>query len=472
MKYKILTIFITLFLVIGSIYISSLYHKDFSYVYHQHLEDNSNEDDCSKDEAGCSHLPIVNINTNNQVIPGADGEKDAYIIADVLIYDGKDEVTRLGVDGVSKKAQIRYRGRTSLKFDKKGYQVKFVDSENKKVNFNFLGMPSDNSWVLHGPFIDKSLMRNYMWYNIAQEIMGEAPKTRFLELYVDNEYQGLYLGVEAVTQSKKSRVKMSPIHKNSIATSYLLQLDSEQGNSLTSINTFSKYAYKIYDPIFLTIKYPNEDQLTEEVRKYIYDDFNNFEKTLYSFDYKEYKKYIDVDSFIDYFIINEFTQNYDAGYLSTYMYKDIFGKYKMYIWDFNAANNNYEADLLNEGEQHFEFSKNPWYEMLIKNPEFTDAIIKRYKELRNSYLSEEYLFNYIDGTVNYLGKAIDRNYSVWGYTLADDYSSFKTNYMPNSYEDAINQLKDAIHKRGEWMDKNIDVLRFYSHESKNKKFNK
>lgn len=469
MRYKLFTIIIIIILVLECILFNNYYNNDIDYVYHQHLEDSSDETLCGS-KKNCSHLPIVNINTNNQIIPGEDNDKDNYIISDIDIYDRK-KINILGQNNKKYQARIRYRGRSSIKFDKKGYLLKFIDKNNKKENVKFLGMPKDNEWVLHGPFIDKTLIRNYMWYNIGQEIMHNAPKTRFLELYVDNTYKGVYLAVESVSQSEKSRVKMASIHKNSITTSYLLQLDTDKGNEITGLNSFSKYTYKMDDPIYLTIKYPNDEELTEEVKKYIYDDFAAFEKMLYSFDYKEYKKYIDVDSFVNYFIINEFSQNYDAGYLSTYIYKDIFGKYKMYIWDFNSASNNYYKDFLDK-EQYFEFDKDLWFEMLSKDEDFIEAVIRRYKELRKTYLSEEYLFNYIDETVNYLGSAIDRNFEVWGYTMDPNYNKFVTNFMPSNHEEAINHLKESIHKRGEWMDQNIETLRQYCHESKNKKYNK
>ena len=468
MKYKLLTILIIIILILECILFNNHYNKDINYVYHQHLEDSSDETLCGN-KKNCSHLPIVNINTNNQIIPGEDRNKDNYIISDIDIYDRKN-INILGQNKKKYHAKIRYRGRSSVRFDKKGYQLKFIDKNNKKDNVKFLGMPKDNEWVLHGPFIDKTLIRNYMWYNIGQEIMDNAPKARFLELYVDNVYKGVYLAVESVTQSTKSRVKMEPIHKNIVATSYLILIDDEvsEEKQMNNFSYYNKIKNKDYNFI---IKYPNTENLTQATKKYINDDFSQFEKMLYSFDYKEYKKYIDVDNFVDYFIINEFTLNHDAIGLSTYIYKDIFGKYKMYIWDFNSANNNFiNNDLLDY--QHFQLPHNLWYEMLTKDPNFNEAIINRYKELRKTYLSEEYLFNYIDETVNYLGPAIDRNFEVWGYTMDPNYNKFKTSYMPTSYDDSIKQLKEAIHKRGEWMDKHIEDLKFYSSESKNKKYNK
>ena len=475
MKYKILSIVLIILLIFISIFFTSYYNNDASYVYHQHLEDSSDESMCIENTY-CSHLPIININTNNKEIPTKNtdvtSETVDYIIGDIEISDNGNDVNYLGKDSDKLKARIRYRGRSSLNFDKKSYLIKFVDENNKKINKKFLGMPSDSEWVLNGPFIDKTLIRNYMWYNISQEIMGLAPKTRFIELYLDNEYQGVYLAVEAVTQSEKSRIKMEDFNKDSNATSYIIQLDDEIGTPFNSINSLSMNTYKVLSPLNLIIKYPNEEDLNVEVKKYIYDDFAKFEKMLYSFDYKEYKNYIDVDSFVNYFIINEFTQNYDAGYLSTYIYKDVSGKYKMYIWDFNSANNNYERDLLIEGTQCFEFDKSLWFEMLLKDPNFVETIIKRYKELRKTFLSDDYLNNYINEIVAYLGPAIDRNFDKWGYTFKETYEQFQTNYMPVNHDDAINHLKKSISIRAKWLDENIDTLKQYSHESKNKKFNK
>ena len=468
MKYKVVSFILIVILIVGSIFLNFYYKKDLKIVFHQHTQ-SKDYSSCFNIE-DCSHLPIVNINLNNQTVP-TKYEENSYIITDIDIYD--NGINILGNNKESYKARLRYRGRSSLEFDKKGYSLKFINEKDEKKYIKFLGMPKDSDWVLHGPFIDKTLIRNYMWYNISQEIMTDAPKVRLFELYVDYNYQGVYVAIEAVTRGDNSRIKMDKINKDSMATSYLLQLDNYEFNPVTDLPSLSKYTYKIKDgvhPLSLTIKYPEESDLKEDVKKYILDDFSKFEKMLYSFDYKEYGNYIDVDSFVDYFIINEFTLNYDAGYLSTYIYKDVFGKYKMYIWDFNSANNNYKNDLL--GKQEFVFDKALWFEMLLKDKEFTEAIISRYESLRKSYLSDEYLDNYIDEVVEYLGPAIERNFSVWGYTLEEGYGKFETNYMPTSYEDAIKQLKESIHKRGEWMDKNIYTLRQYSHPSKNKKYNK
>ena len=112
-----------------------------------------------------------------------------------------------------------------------------------------------------------------------------------------------------------------------------------------------------------------------------------------------------------------------------------------------------------------------WFYMLMKDENFTQHVIDRYRGLRESYLSEEYLLSYIDDVVEYLGPAIERNFQVWGYSFDDYVPLSPAGRNPETHEAAVAQLKDFIKVRGEWMDEHIEILRQYSHESKNKKFN-
>ena len=103
--------------------------------------------------------------------------------------------------------------------------------------------------------------------------------------------------------------------------------------------------------------------------------------------------------------------------------------------------------------------------------DFTDALIKRYRELRGTFLSEEYLNDYIDSCIDYLGPAIERNFEKWGYTFEEENDVLSPTWRnPRSYDEAIESLKSFIAERGEWMDENIESLRQYSAESKIKKF--
>ena len=172
---------------------------------------------------------------------------------------------------------------------------------------------------------------------------------------------------------------------------------------------------------------------------------------------------------MDYFLINELTCNYDAGSLSTYIYKEVDGRYKMCVWDFNSACDAYQEQAIPTDE--FRLQNGLWFKMLFMDSGFTDRVIERYYELRKTYFSEEYLFGFMDDSVDYLGDAIDRNNEKWGYTYGSDYDLLHPqDRNPRSYDEAVTQMKTFLTRRLSFMDENIETLRHYSAESKTKKY--
>jgi hypothetical protein len=146
---------------------------------------------------------------------------------------------------------------------------------------------------------------------------------------------------------------------------------------------------------------------------------------------------------------------------------DVSDKYKFCVWDFNNAFDNYQEQAIDH--ETFLLHESLWFNMIIKDKDFTERVIKRYHELRKTYFSDDYLNNYIDETIAYLGDAIDRNFEKWGYTFESDHNLlYPTTRNLRSYDEAVAQLKGYIASRGAWMDENIDVLRQYSANSKAK----
>lgn len=460
--------------------------SDEYYRYHQHREAPEKTECSHSGSVFCTHLPLVQINTNGEDIPGTpllDENGKRYAFA--TTKDGKDELlcnikitdSETGNNHIydapttESGAKVRIRGNSSRYFDKKGYSVRLVTESGENNPQAVMGMDAHHEWVLHGPFLDKTLIRNYVCYNIAGEIMGYAPNVRFCELIINGEYLGLYLCTETVTAGKDgARLNVSVDKKNNTYSGYVLRLDRGSDTALKNIEPFSLYSERISDG-HINIVYPGTSGLTEEMSENIRQDFSDFEHMLYSFDFDNskygYTKVTDVDSFVDYFIINEFTCNHDAGSYSTYIYKGIDNKYRMCVWDFNNAFDNYQEQAMDTEE--FALQECLWYFMLIKDEDFTDAIVRRYRELRKTCLSEEYLYNYIDETVSYLGAAIDRNYEKWGYSFESGNALLRPEARHvASFDEAVGQLKGFISKRGKWMDENIETIRQYSATSKSK----
>lgn len=474
MKKKLLYFSATIIVLVISIF-ASIYMQHHEKRYHQHIEDVKTEG-CAHTSTNdfCSNLPIVIVSTNGNEILNVIDDAEVNSI-NISIIDNSSAMNHFNdIPSNVEIANMKIRGNSSKYFDKKSYRLKFLDEDGNGKNVNVMNMGADNSWVLNGPFLDKTLIRNYMCMNISGEIMQYAPDVKFCELFIDEKYMGVYVMMESITRNK-SRVDISGINEKLNKTGYILRLDR---GSTENINNFTKYSYRLGNNNVINIEYPTSSKLTYELKNYIETDLSTFEKSLYSFDYKDneygYVKYIDISSFVDYFIINEFFINIDAGSYSTYLYKDIGEKLKLCVWDFNNSSDNYMERSFNEEE--FFMTEKPWFYMLVKDEDFVKRIIWRYKELRKSVLSEEYLMNYIDETVDYLGDAIGRNYSVWGYSFEPENLDMSNRLDPiernlRSYDEAITQLKTTIIKRGNWLDDNIDVLLQYCHESRTKKFN-
>lgn len=301
--------------------------------------------------------------------------------------------------------------------------------------------------------------------------MDYSPNVRFCEVILNGEYQGLYVMTENITGGKDgARLALTVDAKKHDFTGYLLRLDHENPN-VESLNSFTGYTYTT--PLLLEIEYPGSKNLNAELVEQIRQDFSDFEKSLYSFDYDTndygYKRMIDVDDFVDYFIINEFTGNADAGNYSTYIYKGTDDIYHMCVWDFNNACNNYfEEEISYKG---FFMQNRLWYWMLMKDEDFTERIIFRYHQLRKGILSEEALDTYIDDTLEFIAPALERNDKRWG-----EVSTYANLLVPSernleSRSAAEGQLKGFLHNRGDWLDTYIETLRQYSAASKVKEYN-
>ena len=404
-------------------------------------------------------LPVLHINTDHQQI-----HKERKIWASLSVMesvgDGKTRSIMETPDWESA-ITLNYRGASSYSmFDKKQYRIKFYKekgSTNSK-KYDFLGMGRNCEWVLNGPFLDKTLLRNRLVYGLGRQIFQWAPDCRYVELFLDGEYQGVYLAVEPVTNGE-SRLRLCEFGLLSGETAYNVKRDRVATED-NPINVYGQYAGKTNNSLY--IDYPTKNHLTEKQRQWITRDIDHFERVLYSDNFTDpaygYAKYIDVDNFVDYVVLNEVVMNRDAGNLSTYIYKELGGKLQIAIWDYNNCFDNYQ--WFPQDYEQFYLQDVAWFSVLLKDRAFVDQVVHRYRELRRDILSDECLYEQIDSYVEELGGAIDRNYAIWGYSffekLVVDENELHTN--PASYEEAVEQLKKSMHARLSFMDSHITKL--------------
>ncbi|MBQ8003133.1 MAG: CotH kinase family protein [Clostridia bacterium] len=484
MKYKLTGIIATALVLVGIIVISFMMPTDNGKRYIEHI-DTEEKTPCAGDCSGilCTHLPIVKIDTQGSEIPGkAIYNHEKQVMEYTLAEDGsttiKAKVSIVDNEKVNNHANdtakveslvnIRVRGNSSRHFDKPNYDVEFVNEAGLNNSLEIMGMDAHHEWALHGPFLDKTLIRNYMWYNISGQLMEYAPNVRFCEVMVNGEYRGVYLMCETISAGKDgSRITLSIDKKDNTFTGYILRHDRGSNNDIKNIEPFSIYTFRT-DKI-INIVSPGAQNLTETLAREISLEFSHFEKAIYSYDFDDlvygYDGTVDVDNFVDYFIINEVSLNRDAGLYSTYIYKDTDGKFKMCVWDFNNALDNYEETP--NGAEGFVLQESIWFNRIIQDEDFTEKIIERYRYLRKNVLSDEYLESFIDETILYLGDAVDRNFEKWGYSFNKTSDKlFPAWRNPRSYSEAVEDMKESLKNRLKWLDENIESIKQYSAASK------
>lgn len=494
MKYRLICLAVVAVMLAGVSFVQNYEPK--ANRYHQHLEERPYTP-CTDhtDEVFCTHLPLVLIDTGSQRIPGeiklaADGSEivDAFGENIYTLADDGEETIRVQISVVDNPdgnnhledspdfttdAKFRIRGHASRRFEKSSYLLKFVEEDGTSKDISVMGMGAHSKWVLHGPCLDKSLIRNYICYNWAGEIMEYAPNVRYCEVFLDGEYRGLYLMVETVDNGKDCRLELTREEKGVSTTGYLLCIDrttESDVDQLWDIYSYMERMFNLREDI--QIRYPGKTQLTPELSQDIGQDFARFEKCIYSYDFNSekygYQNWIDLDSFVNYFIINELTQNNDAGRYSTYLYKDASEKFKMCVWDFNNAFDNFPDDAMDY--ESFCMVDRAIYLMLFRDEQFVSEVIKRYQKLRQGILSDENMTAYIDETIAYLGPAVQRNSERWAEKIERWSPLIPLERNVYSQAEAVEQVKRHLNNRSNWMDQNIVVLKQYSSESRNKAY--
>ncbi|MBN1560630.1 CotH kinase family protein [candidate division KSB1 bacterium] len=400
-----------------------------------------------------SNLPIIFIDTHGQVIVD-----DPRIVADMgIIYNGPGE--RNNVDDLfnhyNGKIGIELRGTTSQNYPKKPYRIETIDANGENNNVSLFGMPRENDWVLQNPYYDKSLMRNIISYNLSNEMGHYAPRTQPVEVFLNNDYQGVYVLMEKIKRDK-NRVDIAELDADDVAGDsltggYIIKIDKRSGEDNEYWNGKNvDYQYH----------YPKPRDLQPEQRDYIKNYILDFERVMQTNQFDDpllgYPAYLDMTSLVDYFIINEVTRNVDGYRISTYMYKDKdkddkVDKLKMGpIWDFNLSlgvtnwdgnrTDGWNLDYLIEKTAH-EYTPPFWWAIISKTDDFQSRLLARWTEHREHVLDVDRLHAYIDAVADTLEEAHVRDLRRW-------------NQSANLHQE-VNYIKTWLAGRIAWMDENI-----------------
>ncbi len=411
-----------------------------------------------------SNLPLFLIHTNGQTISD---EPKITAQLKVLNQEGGNSLTDT-VYEFDGKIGIEIRGSSSQSYDKKNYAFETRDDSGENLNVSLLGMPKENDWVLHGPYADKSLMRNALTFEVGNRMDRWAPHTRFCELYINNEYRGVYVLMEKIKIDKNrvdiATLKDSDIVGDELTGGYIMKVDREDPGYFPSNYPDRSGDYSIkfsyVDPDYESLKL----QQREYIKKYIRD----FETALYFFNYNtypdKYLEFVDLESFVDYFIVQELSKNVDAYRLSAYLYKDKDskgGKLTMGpLWDFNFT---YGMPDYLDGWQTTDWVLTEqlwsipfWWDRLRVDPRFNSKLKRRWTALRqDGVLHVDSLMEIVDRNALLLKDAQMRNFTKFQILSTYIWPNY---YIAGNYTNEINYTKNWIKGRLQWMDGQINAI--------------
>lgn len=372
-----------------------------------------------------------------------------HLIPDDPKVRGRASMKLGGNQILSSDVLLETRGRSSQAFDKKQFNMRFVEEGSKeRKQLPIASMAPASDWVLYGPFVDLSQIRNNLAYSISEALGHYAPKSVPIELFINNNYRGLYFLMEKV-QSLPGRVdiRFDPSDSlNSDNNAFLVLVNPAAENDL--ILYPSHQSFILEDPIpgiepeKWYIK-RTTDQLGVITRA-IMDEIPNLDEA------------IDFASFADYILVNEIAKNIDAYRLSTFFHKlheqDNPRLMAGPVWDFNLAfGNSLEGkgtEVSNWVFEQPEIVDSMWI-TLFNHPKFHPFLVDRYKKLRSGLLSENSINQRIDSIVNQISAVLPNNLQRYGWP--EEYF-WPYESIPPDHSSEIQNIKTFIAARLTWMD--------------------
>lgn len=416
-----------------------------------------------------SELPIIVINTDEEIPdePKINGQMGIIFNGDGVLNFTDDPFTEWNGN-----IGIETRGNSTQGFDKKTYSIELKNSAFQDSSSSLLGMGKEEDWILHAMVIDKSQLRIPMCFDFSRQMGHYASHYKYCELVLNGEYRGLYILCEKIKRDDDrvdiAKLDSDDLDGDSLTGGYILRIDwpdysngfESEYQSIGDYNMFYKYYY------------PKGENIQPEQEIYIKGFMDEFEDAVFSPDYhndlgNRYNDYIQINSFTDFLLINEFSKNSDGYKLSSYLHKDRDDNGGLLnagpIWDFDQT---FGLSLvcsshLTHGWTYTQeqpgcedtFYMPAWWQEMMSDTVFTNHLACRWSDFRQSFLHLDSIYQTIDNHVANLSNALNRNFERWEFIGESIW--IEPYPIPQSYEAEVEAYKNWIAERLIWMDENL-----------------
>lgn len=374
---------------------------------------------------------------------------DDYVNATVSVISATGETL------LQAPTQVRGRGNTTWGLPKKPYRLKLREAAP------MLGMPAERDWNLLANYTDKTLVRNKLAMNLGEDVgLTYSPHSTFVELYFNDEYQGVYQIFEHV-ETGANRVNVESLDQDedtdpaTITGGYLMEVDHRLDEDVCwETNLRVPLCFKDPEYEVAGINDPSHPSYTQF--NYITTYLNEAEASLFASD-NSYTNYFDVDAAVNYYLVQELLKNNDAQInaiggeqytSSVFLHKRRGGKLTFGpLWDFDisAGNINYNYGPSAEG---WMIRDGIWHSLLFANTDFGERVFEKWCSLKRDGTIDG-LANEVDAIVSRIDRsAIDDNFERWDILGTPVWPN---HFVGETYEEEVDYLKDWVTRRADWM---------------------
>ena len=403
-----------------------------------------------------TNLPLVVVNTEGMRMMQS---KDDKINSTVHI------ISEGGTKLLSKKdTECKGRGNASWNFPKKPMRLKFEKKQNALPD----APAKCKKWTLINNYGDKSLMRNKIAFHMSRGIgLSYTPYCQFVDLIFNGEYQGCYQLCDQVevNPGRVEITEMTPddIEGEALTGGYFIEIDAYANQEASWFESLRG--------IPVTIKSPDDDEITPEQSAYIKDYFNKFETAVLTYGFTSettgYRKYLNLDSFLQYFIVGELDGNTDY-FWSIYMSKER-GEEKFVVgpvWDVDLGfDNDYrtypianKTDFIyrSGGSVASDAVKRLANRILIADAKSRERLKYLWSDARvNRHFNPTYYCKLVDRYAEQLAQSQELNFKRWNI-LGE--SVHMNPAVSGSYEGEVQRVKDYLNERFAQLDRIIGTV--------------
>ena len=412
--------------------------NDFSSPVYYTLLASDNTEKRYRVELVYTGLPVIYIDTEQQKPIDT---KTTYVQANMHIRDANGTLFEAPME-------IRGRGNSTWNMPKKPYKVRL------KTKASVLNMPADREWILLANYADKTLLRNYLALAMGQQsALAYTPRMRNVDVVLNGRYQGTYLWGEQIKVSEDrvniTELSDSDTDSHSITGGYLLEVDMRLDED---------FWFRTSNNAHITIKSPED--IPNAQLNYIRDYVQQAENVIMSSgDPNAYEQYLDTETLIDWYWINELFKNHDAQFVSSvFMHKERGDKLRFGpLWDFDiaAGNINYSGgdDPTGWWVRNNSFFVSPWLPSLFSNPVFKQKAETRWQELRKTLVPS--VINLLETKAAELEHSQRLNFYKWDIL---DSLVWPNPVATGSYEKEIDYLRTWLTTRISWIDEEVGIV--------------